>query len=280
MILTSHGMLNSNFNFNGYYQAIIDYAKSQSYVLPTEEQQILQNDVVNDLVAQGIWNDLDVFYVFANDGSSDFGRINWINPGTFNAIETSEGPQTILPTWTSNQGYTGVQFGFSYGFLTTGYNALSGTNFSQTNGSIFVYTYSNQTLVSAVDIGFRDNLTGFRPNWGSINPATSGPLAQYTLLDTSANFTSSVAGAMGFSHLARISGSQISYYKNGVLVATQNSNLSTVDVATLELNILRGGASGTGAHSIRTVSVGGAGASLVTKASEFSDIISNYMGSL
>jgi len=281
MILTSHGMTNSGLNFNGEYQAVLDYAESQGFTLPNESQQLKQNDLVGALVNEGIWEDLDVFYVFANNGSSNFGRINWIDPGTFNAIETSEGPDVILPTWNSNQGYTGTQIGFSYGFLTTGYNALAGNNFSQSNGSIFVWTYNNLTAVGDRDIGFRDNLTGFRPDWGSINPSTSGTLAQYTLLSTGfTTFTSSVTGSAGFNHLARISGSQISFYKNGALLATQNSNLATVDVTTLELNILNGGAGGAGGHSLRTVSIGGAGAALSTKSSQFYTLLNNYMTTL
>jgi len=274
-------MVNSSSNFNGYYQAIIDYAKSQAYVLPTEAQQIVQNDVVNNLVAQGIWDDLDVFYVFANNGSSDFGRINWINPGTFNAVETSTGLQTILPTWASNQGYTGTQLGFSYGFLRTFYNALTGTNFSQTDGSMFVYTYNNLALPNGKDVGFKDNLVDFRPDWGSINTLNGVGNATYSLISTSPlPFSSSVGSSIGFSHVARISNSQIQFFKNGTLLNTANSNLATVDVVTLELYFLSGGASGSGGHSKRTVSVGGAGASISTKASEFSSIITNYMNSL
>jgi hypothetical protein len=59
------------------YQAVLDYATTQGYTLPSASQQLLQNQLVVDLKAGGIWSKLDTFAVFATDGDSDFALIDW-----------------------------------------------------------------------------------------------------------------------------------------------------------------------------------------------------------
>ena len=54
------------------YQAILDYATTQGYTLPSDSQKTLQNQLLVDLKAAGIWSKLDTFANFATDGSSDF----------------------------------------------------------------------------------------------------------------------------------------------------------------------------------------------------------------
>jgi hypothetical protein len=54
--------------FDADYQAVLDYATTQGYTLPSAGQQTLQNQLVVDLKAGGIWSKLDTFGVFATDG--------------------------------------------------------------------------------------------------------------------------------------------------------------------------------------------------------------------
>jgi hypothetical protein len=44
--------------FDADYQAVLDYATSQGYTLPSTGQQTLQNQLVVDLKAGGIWSKL------------------------------------------------------------------------------------------------------------------------------------------------------------------------------------------------------------------------------
>jgi hypothetical protein len=46
------------------YQAVLDYATTQGYTLPSSGQQTLQNQLVVDLKDGGIWSKLDTFRVF------------------------------------------------------------------------------------------------------------------------------------------------------------------------------------------------------------------------
>jgi hypothetical protein len=54
--------------FDADYQAVLNYATTQGYTLPSAGQQTLQNQLVVDLKAGGIWAKLDTFGVFATDG--------------------------------------------------------------------------------------------------------------------------------------------------------------------------------------------------------------------
>lgn len=101
MILGVHGIIASSggVSFDADYQAVLDYATTQGYTLPSASQQTLQNELVVDLKAVGVWSKLDTFAVFATDGDSDFALIDWIKLSQYTAVNS--------PTFTTNQGFQG-----------------------------------------------------------------------------------------------------------------------------------------------------------------------------
>jgi hypothetical protein len=70
------------------YQAVLDYATTQGYTLPSAGQQTLQNQLIVDLKAGGIWSKLDTFAVFATDGDEDFALIDWIRLTQYTAVNS------------------------------------------------------------------------------------------------------------------------------------------------------------------------------------------------
>ena len=66
--------------YDSSYQAVLTYATSLGYALPSIRQQKLQNRFLKHLKNYGIWDKLDLLYVFASDGDSNFIRLNWKNP--------------------------------------------------------------------------------------------------------------------------------------------------------------------------------------------------------
>ena len=101
MILSSHGIIGSSigqFGFDADYQAVLNYAITEGYTLPSAGQQVKQNQLVLDLKLAGAWSRLDTFSVFATDGNADFARICWKRRITMTAINS--------PTFTSNVGYS------------------------------------------------------------------------------------------------------------------------------------------------------------------------------
>ena len=84
--------------FDADYQAVLDYANSQGYTLPSASQQIIQNQLVLDLKSNGLWQKFDLFYLTANDAGLEFSLINWINPNSHYLIESSSG----VWSWVTN----------------------------------------------------------------------------------------------------------------------------------------------------------------------------------
>ena len=111
------------------YSAVLSYATAQGYVLPSKSQQILQDSLVKDLKTAGVWDKLDLFYVFATDGDSDFATLNWKAPSSFQLTKTNS------PTFTTNEGF--AQSGTAS--LDTGFILdTHGTNYTQNDAGVFV----------------------------------------------------------------------------------------------------------------------------------------------
>ena len=62
------------------YTAVINYAISRGYALPSLPVQMAQNYLIYLLKNAGIWGGLDVFYCFQGDGDENFAKINWKTP--------------------------------------------------------------------------------------------------------------------------------------------------------------------------------------------------------
>jgi hypothetical protein len=113
------------------YQAVLTYATSQGYTLPSLAQRTLQSQIIQTLKTGSIWSELDLFYMFATDGDSDFATLNWKNPSAYKATKVNS------PTFTSNIGFIGNGVD---AYLNTNWNATIGPKFTRNNASHGVYT--------------------------------------------------------------------------------------------------------------------------------------------
>jgi len=118
------------------FDAVISEATAQGYTLPSLPQQALMNQIVIDLKADGIWNKLDFFALFENDGSTQFGWINWVDPTGTKAQHVGS------PTWVSNEGYTSLD---NANYYDTNFNMAGATQASQTNATAGAYVDHIQT---------------------------------------------------------------------------------------------------------------------------------------
>jgi hypothetical protein len=132
MILASHGIIGSSivqFVPDSDYQAVLDYATTQGYTLPSASQQLLQNQLVVDLKDGGIWSKLDTFAVFATDGNSDFALIDWIRLTDYTAVNS--------PAFTTNEGFKGNT---SSSYINTNYTpSTQGVNYTSSDASYGVF---------------------------------------------------------------------------------------------------------------------------------------------
>jgi hypothetical protein len=156
--------------FDTDYQAVLNYATTQGYTLPSAGQQTLQNQLVVDLKAGGVWSKLDTFAVFATDGNSDFALIDWKRLSQYTAVNS--------PTFTTNEGFTGNG---TSSYIDTNFNpSTSGVNYTLNNASRYFFPHAfvstgriDGTTSTAVNSIVRSSLATQRINSGSGNLAVA-----------------------------------------------------------------------------------------------------------
>lgn len=246
---------NTIFLFDADYKAVLDRGTALSYTLPTLAQQKLQNKLLMDMKADGVWEKLDLFYNFANNGGRDFARINWKNPSStvatlFNSI-----------TFNSNVGFQGNGVDM---YIDTNFQLASATNYTQNNASRYLWMNAasgtnpfDGNSAAASNTIRRASSTAQRINQGvtGISPAF--------------DFTATA----GMKSIHRTSSTNITLF-NGTV-----SDTRTVTSATLTATnhfILRSQTT-YGAHTISMYAVG---ASLVSENTNFVNDYQTYLNSI
>lgn len=87
--------------FSTQYQAVLDRATTLGITKPSLAWQIRQDQLLRSWVIDGKWDDADKIYMLANDGSKEFGELEWKNPSTNRLTEVANGGALV---WTSEQG--------------------------------------------------------------------------------------------------------------------------------------------------------------------------------
>ncbi len=160
------GMQSQGSAFDADYQAVLTYATTQGYTLPSAGQQTLQNQLVVDLKAGGIWNKLDTFAVFATDGNIDFALIDWKRLSQYTAVNS--------PTFTTNVGFQGNG---TSAYIDTNFNpSTSGVNYTLNDASRYFFPHAfvstgriDGTTSTAVNSIVRSLLATQRINSGNNN---------------------------------------------------------------------------------------------------------------
>lgn len=159
------------------YQAILDRGTTLGYTLPSVAQRTKQNTLVASLKSSGVWTALDVFWVFATDGDSNFSTINWKAPTLFQCTPV------FSPTHTTNAGWAGNA---STSYLNTGWDASNnGVNYLLNTCSYGCYVNSNNNDagndMGANSAGFTNSMSLSTRNGSNnlgvrINDATTGTI--------------------------------------------------------------------------------------------------------
>jgi hypothetical protein len=204
---------NKSVRFDPDYQAVITRAISLGYTLPSFTQQVRQNSLMLALKHAGIFYLLDALYIFANDGSKEFGTINWKSATTAQATITGS------PTWTSNQGFGSV--GTNTDYITTG--TITFANYTQNTASWGWYQHTGLVTSDKVLLSGTLSNTSIVAYDNSVNQATARcnqSALTNTAFNTEQNFQSS-----SFYSINRTAAASLTTYKNGVsqTVSTQAS---------------------------------------------------------
>lgn len=237
------------------YQAILDYATTQGYTLPSDAQKTLQNQLLVNLKTAGVWSKLDTFANFATDGSSNFALIDWKRLTQYTAVNS--------PTFTTNQGFQGNG---TSSYIDTNFNAVTqGVNYVQNNSSRYVYlhTASGTGALDGKPVASVNNMARTSTSNQRINQST------IALIGGSFDFTTT----QGMKSIHRTNSINVELFN----ATTQGSRTATS--ASMNSNnqfVLRSG-SGYGAH---TISMYANGSSLVSENTDFVNSYNTYINSL
>jgi hypothetical protein len=246
--------------FDPDYQAILDYATTQGYTLPSAGQQALQNQLVVDLKAAGIWSKLDTFAVFATDGNSDFALIDWKRLSQYTAVNS--------PTFTTNEGFAGDNVS---AYIDSNYNpSTSGVNYTLDNASFGYYMKTISPSPSTTE-----GIFGARgPAIASWIRFTTQRLYINSAFATMSIFTST-SNQLAIAN--RVNATTVNIYDNGILSETLSSSRSTVVNESFKALV---SPSSTPDYTLSEVSMVFAGSNLSSEASDFNTAWNNYFTAL
>lgn len=244
-------------SYSSEYQAVLDRGTTLGYALPSGDQRVLQNQLIVDLKSAGIWTLLDVFYVFATDGDSDFATINWKSPSANQASKVNS------PTFTSDLGFNGN--GTTSYILTNFVPATHGVNFLQNAASAFAHVNTNSSSGSFADFGVR-GIVGMG-NMGRVflNGRNGSNIHVFNVNEnTTTGITRGTAtvSSVGLFQVQRTASNLQRILKNGVQVGADDTAVSSgrsTNSIGVGAMIMNGGAE---TFSTRVVSCFGAGGSL------------------
>jgi hypothetical protein len=244
------------FAYDTDYQAILDYATTQGYTLPSESQRLKQNTLLIALKDAGVWSKLDTFANFATDGSSQFALIDWKRLTQYNA--------STSPTFTTNEGFMGNG---TSSYIDTNFNpATSGSNYTLNNASRYLFMYmasGTSSLDGVITAGLNNMARTTTPNH-RINS---------TLGLTGGTFEFNATRGMKSIH--RTSSLNVTLFNDNTASTPQRTSLST-SIRSENQFILRSG-SAYGGHEISMYAMG---ASLVSENAAFVTAYNTYITSL
>jgi len=249
---------NAIFLFDADYQAVLNRAAPLGgfYTAPTLAQQKLQNTLLMNMKTSGVWNKLDLFLNFANNGSAGFATINWKNPsGNLAIIEGGMPLQT-------NVGFTGA----SGSYINTNFSGGNGTQYSQNNASRYVYMY--MYMASATNL--IDGLFGANGNSIRIMNSNSQLINQGT---TNLNSTFTYNTTRGMKSIHRTSATDVQLFND---TTGESRTANSAARSTANQLVLRAGSIG----GLHTASMYAMGASMISENAAFVADYNTYINAL
>lgn len=245
--------------FDTDYQAVLDRSTALGYTAPSAAQQTLQNTLVEDLKTAGVWDKLDVFYVFATDGDSDFATLNWKAPSSHQVTKVNS------PTFTADGGFTGNG---SSSYLNTNYNPeTSGTNYTLNDASISVW--SNTFVLN-------NFITGVESSAFNCIRMSSTSANQRINMGGSAAFTPRVNLSDSSKKLRQLNRTSSTNATAFIDTTSTTHTANSIGIESQNQTILRSAAQ----YSSTEVAFFGMGASLVSENADFYSALNTYKSAL
>ena len=239
--------------YDATYQAILDYATTQGYTLPSDEQKLLQNQLLIDLKSAGVWNKLDTFANFATNGSTQFALIDWKRLVQYDA--------STNPTFTPNEGFMGNG---TSSYIDTNFNpSTESTNYITNDASRYMYLFSG-SVGQRIDGTFSDN--NIRLGSYNTQKINSGSI---NLMNSAFPYTTT----KGMKSIHRTSSTDVTLYN---ALVGENRTLLSVGLPNENQWIFRQG----GNYSNAKISMYAMGSSLISENTDFVNAFNTYLNSL
>ena len=247
------------------YKAVLDYATSQGWDLPSTEQQRYQSTLLRTLKNIGVWEKLDRFFLHTTD-SRNFARIDWVNPSSNPVAVNGDVGGTLQ--FTDNQGFH--TDGVSY--LNYRYNPTNdGVNVSQNSMTVGMYEWAVSSSNAGLLIGSDDASNDV------VLTANFGGNAFLALNDDSTGFTPSITYKTGLYVGIRDGATSLRFYDadgTEYLDADPSTGLNSVDFAALKY-----GASSFSSTDVRA-GLFFVGSEMVSEVSQLYTAVGDYYSSL
>jgi hypothetical protein len=242
--------------FDSDYQAILNRATTLGYTLPNATQQALQNQLLLDLKSSGAWAKMDVFYMFANNGSKEFATINWKSPSSNQASIVGSNL-----TWDAS-GFIGG----ASSYLDTNFNPTTGTpNIAQNNVCMGLWKRTHNATASKFLCG--------NSGASSYFPSVSGN--DVRLHHQSGTLSSTFAlSTTGLLMLNRTASTAVSWSVNGS--ATSGTTTASVAPVNAKYSVFTYGTASASAY-LGQLSCWFIGASLVSETSALYTALNTYI---
>jgi hypothetical protein len=227
--------------FTTEYQAILDEATTLTYTLPSGANQTIQNQIIVDMKADGLWATTDAMFYFKGDGDSDFKKINWKNPTGAKAVDTGVTPLTY-----ASDGLLGNDVNY----LDLGWNPTDdGTNYLQNDFSVAI----DIVTVSTTDTSLLEGLSTASAR--SIALVAANTFQYY---HSSANGSRSIQdlSTNGYFILDFLTNTTYAS-KNGAASFDTETGKTTDSFPITDLGLLKNGSSGRGTAKIGSIILGG-----------------------
>ena len=196
--------------------AVLSRAFVLSFTRPNAAGARHLNAFAIDLKLNGFWSQLDVLYVFINNGSSNFSLLNWKTPNNHQCTLTN------APTWTSNGGFT---LNGSSQSIDTNFNpSVSGVNYTLNNAGRYAFCRRTVgTAGSRIDgntVALNDNsmVISSSSQTNTINSGTTLPAV------AASTFVSGLHAIMRTSSTAATRAYDLSVAVNATSTSVPNSN--------------------------------------------------------
>lgn len=195
---------------------VTSQAITSGYAIPTYINLVKYSGMHRRLHRASVWADIDVFWIFANDGGQDYARLNHKDPSTFLITLVNS------PTFTSNVGFASNG---TTSYEDTNWDPSSdGVNFTQDDASWFCEVVDN---LQSAGWAFGTDDTSDNTKRVYIQPRTATDRRAFALNATASLPSTVVTDGHGFHYLERVNSTIGTLYAGNIVV----DNMSTTSAA-------------------------------------------------